>query len=80
MATSPKSIWSSLRDIEGLLIGLGYAATNPDSHANAETAVKVGGATAKHCIVIHGQSTFLSGDGKKSRLRSRMFYASQRCI
>ena len=31
--------------------------------ANAETAVKVAGATAKHCIVIHGVSTFLSGDG-----------------
>ena len=28
--------------------------------ANAETAVKVAGATAKHCIVIHGESTFLS--------------------
>ena len=26
--------------------------------ANAETAVKVAGATAKHCIVIHGDSTF----------------------
>ena len=31
--------------------------------ANAETAVKVAGATAKHCIVIHGESTFLSGEG-----------------
>ena len=31
--------------------------------ANAETAVKVAGATAKHCIVIHGVSTFLSGEG-----------------
>ena len=31
--------------------------------ANAETAVKVAGATAKHCIVIHGLSTFLSGQG-----------------
>ena len=29
--------------------------------ANAETAVKVAGATAKHCIVLHGKSTFLSG-------------------
>ena len=29
---------------------------------NAETAVKVAGATAKHCIVIHGVSTFLSGE------------------
>ena len=32
--------------------------------ANAETAVKVAGATAKHCIVIHGDSTFLSGEGR----------------
>ena len=32
--------------------------------ANAETAVKVAGATAKHCIVIHGESTFLSGEGR----------------
>ena len=32
--------------------------------ANAETAVKVAGATAKHCIVIHGLSTFLSGEGR----------------
>ena len=29
--------------------------------ANAETAVKVAGATAKHCLVLHGKSTFLSG-------------------
>ena len=32
--------------------------------ANAETAVKVAGATARHCIVIHGESTFLSGEGR----------------
>ena len=32
--------------------------------ANAETAVKVAGATAKHCVVIHGNSTFLSGEGR----------------
>ena len=32
--------------------------------ANAETAVKVAGAAAKHCIVIHGVSTFLSGEGR----------------
>ena len=32
--------------------------------ANAETAVKVAGATAKHCVVIHGVSTFLSGEGR----------------
>ena len=35
-----------------------------DKKANAETAVKVAGATAKHCIVIHGDSTFLSGEGR----------------
>ena len=32
--------------------------------ANAETAVKVAGATAQHCIVMHGESTFLSGEGR----------------
>ena len=32
--------------------------------ANAETAIKVAGATAKHCVVIHGESTFLSGEGR----------------
>ena len=32
--------------------------------ANAETAVKVAGATARHCIVIHGPSNFLSGAGQ----------------
>ena len=32
--------------------------------ADKETAVKVAGATAKHCIVIHGVSTFLSGEGR----------------
>ena len=37
--------------------------TIADKKANAETAVKVAGATAKHCIVIHGVSTFLSGEG-----------------
>ena len=35
-----------------------------DRKANAETAVKVAGAAAKHCIVIHGVSTFLSGEGR----------------
>ena len=35
-----------------------------EKKANAETAVKVAGATAKHCIVIHGVSTFLSGEGR----------------
>ena len=29
--------------------------------ANAETAVKVAGATARHCIVLRGKSNFLSG-------------------
>ena len=29
--------------------------------ANAETAVKVAGATARHCIALHGKSNFLSG-------------------
>ena len=28
--------------------------------ANAETAVKVAGATARHCIVLHGRTNFLS--------------------
>ena len=37
--------------------------TIADKKTNAETAVKVAGATAKHCIVIHGVSTFLSGEG-----------------
>ena len=32
--------------------------------ANAETAVKVAGATAKHCVVAHGKSTFLSGTSR----------------
>jgi len=32
--------------------------------ANAETAVKVAGATAKHCVVLHGKSTFLSGTAR----------------
>ena len=32
--------------------------------ANAETAVKVAGATAKRCVVVHGKSTFLSGTSR----------------
>ena len=40
--------------------------------ANAETAVKVAGATAKHCIVIHGVSTFLSGEMTRSASHERM--------
>ena len=35
-----------------------------DKKVNAETAVKVAGATTKHCIDIHGVSTFLSGEGR----------------
>ena len=31
--------------------------------ANAETAVKVAGATAKHCIVTHGSLPFLAEKG-----------------
>ena len=38
--------------------------------ANAETAVKVAGATAKHCIVIHGVSTFLSGE-ERTKITTR---------
>ena len=34
--------------------------------ANAETAVKVAGATAKHCVVLHGKSTFLSGSSRSN--------------
>ena len=30
--------------------------------ANAGTAVKAADATARHCVVMHGQSTFLSGE------------------
>ena len=35
-------------------------------NTNVETAVKVAGATAKHCIVLHGQSSFLSGHSNQS--------------
>ena len=41
--------------------------------ANAETSVKVAGATAKHCIVIHGQSTFLSGAGQNTDFDQECF-------
>ena len=34
--------------------------------ANAETAVKVAGATAKHCVVLHGKSNFLSGTSRST--------------
>ena len=34
--------------------------------ANAETAVKVAGATAKHCIVLHGKANFLSGTSRST--------------
>ena len=33
---------------------------------NVKTAVKVAGATARHCIVLHGQSSFLSGHSNQS--------------
>ena len=33
---------------------------------NVETAVKVAGATARHCTVLHGQSSFLSGHSNRS--------------
>ena len=32
--------------------------------ANVETAVKVAGATARHCIALHGKSNFLSGTSR----------------
>ena len=34
--------------------------------ANAETAVKVAGATARHCVVLHGKSNFLSGNSRST--------------
>ena len=34
--------------------------------ANAETAVKVAGATAKRCIALHGKSNFLSGTSRSA--------------
>ena len=33
---------------------------------NVETAVKAAGATARHCVVLHGQSSFLSGHSNQS--------------
>ena len=94
---------------EGLLIGLGYAATNPDSPLDFHNSVvqervprpswpsrplakvpqtcvislpspeskltlKRQSATAKHCIVIHGQSTFLSGNGLNLDFDQECFY------
>ena len=41
--------------------------------ANAETAVEVAGATAKHCIVIHGQTSFLSGNGQNADFDQECF-------
>ena len=35
-------------------------------NTNVETAVKVAGASAKHCIVLHGNSSFLSGHSNNS--------------
>ena len=51
-------------------------------NTNVKTAVKVAGATAKHCIVLHGQSSFLSGHSNKSdfvktRKRVRPFSESR---
>ena len=31
-----------------------------------QTAVKVAGATAKHCVVLHGKSNFLSGNSRST--------------
>ena len=36
--------------------------------ANAETAVKVAGAAARHCVVLHGKSNFLSGNSRCTEL------------
>ena len=35
-------------------------------NTNIETAVNMAGATAKHCIILHGQSSFLSGHSNRS--------------
>ena len=43
--------------------------TIADKKANAETAVKVAGATAKHCIVIHGVSTLVAKSASAERSR-----------
>ena len=41
--------------------------------ANAETAVKVTGATAKHCVVLRGKSTFLSGTSRGNDLNHECY-------
>ena len=41
--------------------------------ANAETAVKVAGATARHCIVLHGCTAFLSGNGRDADFDSECY-------
>ena len=41
--------------------------------ANAETAVKVAGATARRCIVLHGLTTFLSGNRHNSDFDSECY-------
>lgn len=41
--------------------------------ANAETAVKVAGATAQHCIVLHGRTIFLSGNGHEADFDSECY-------
>ena len=41
--------------------------------ANAETAVKVAGATARHCIAMHGRTAFLSGHGRNADFDSECY-------
>ena len=41
--------------------------------ANAETAVKVAGATPRHCIVLQGRTTFLSGNRRDSDFDSECY-------
>ena len=41
--------------------------------ANAETAVKVAGATARRCIVLHGRTNFLSGSRHNEDFDSECF-------
>ena len=41
--------------------------------ANAETAVKVAGATARHCIILHGRSNFLSGSGHQEEFDNECY-------
>ena len=41
--------------------------------ANAETAVKVAGATARRCIVMHGRTAFLSDHGRNADFDSECY-------